>query len=473
MYKKLTRAEGGRVLSKSNSKWGKDKISGILKKRGAKIHFVGVGGVGMYSLFTLSERFGFCVSGSDRERSRLTDSLISAGKDVKIGHCAENADGKDLLVYTLAISEDNPETVRGGERGTPCVSRAEYLGALMEKYIIRIGVSGTHGKSTSCAMLDRIFCSAGKNPTTLCGASLPEISLPVRVGGEKYFIYEGCEYKDSFLRFSPTVSVFTNLELDHVDYFNNIEEIKSSFLKAMDLSGTAVINIDDENLYSLFSKTKSNVVTFGEREDSNYRYSVIGNRGGFYSFEVFKKDKSVLKCDLAVAGKHNVKNAVGAAAAALEVGIPGEVIEDALSSFSGIERRMERIGSFGNSDVYYDYAHHPTEIECAVNTVKEITGKSVTVIFKPHTYSRTAGLMTDFVGALSLADKVLLCDISAIREAEIPGVNSSRLAEMIGNKAKKISEEEIIEELSCADNGAIIIMGAANLDTVKEKIIGK
>ena len=460
-------------MSKFNSKWGKDKIIKILEKGDAKIHFVGVGGVGMYSLFCLTSRLGFEVSGSDRERSRLADTLISSGANVKIGHSAQNAVGKDLLVYTLAIDEDNPEIKVAEKHVIPAVSRAEYLGALMEKYRVRIGVSGTHGKSTVTAMIDGIFSEANKNPTTLCGAALPGISLPLRGGGEEYFIYEACEYKDSFLSFSPTVSVFTNLELDHVDYLNNIEEIKDSFLKAMDLAEISVVNTDDENLCTLISKTKSKVITFGEKQKADYRFCVLGNRRGFYSFEIFRGEKSVLKTELAVAGKFNVSNAVAAAVAALECGVSTENVKVALSSFSGIERRIEKIGSYKGTPVYYDYAHHPTEIEHSIKTVKEITGGEVTVIFKPHTYSRTAGLMADFVRALSLADRVLLCEISAIREKEIPGVNSSRLAGMIGSMAKKISEENITEELSDAPCDAIIIMGAANLDTVKEKIIGK
>lgn len=473
MYKYLIRAEGGIILSKFHSNSGKEKILGILKKQGAKIHFTGVGGVGMYSLFKLSHHLGYSVSGSDREGSALTDELMTQGYDVKIGHSGENVWDKDMLVYTLAAEEDNPEIILAEKKGILTVSRAEYLGVLMQDYKERIGISGSHGKSTTTAMLDRIFVEAKKAPTTLLGARLEGWGSPLRVGSHSCMIYEACEYKDSFLYFSPTVSVFTNLELDHVDYFKDIDAIKQSFLKAMNMPRLSVVNIDDENLRDLLPSVRVRAATFGEGESADYQGVISKAKYGCYALKIRHGGKEIINVSLSVPGRFNARNALAAAVTAYETGVEAEYIERALSRFHGIERRLEKIGEYGTAPVYYDYAHHPTEIECAIAAVKDMTGGDVAVIFKPHTYSRTAGLMNEFVKALSLADRVFLTEISAIREAAIEGVSSEVLARLIGDKAQFVKDCDILKALEGIKNSAIIIMGAANLDEVKKRIIGK
>lgn len=476
MYKYLTLVKGGNVLSDFSFYCANEKISEVLKNRNSHIHFVGVGGVGMFSLFELTENMGFYVSGSDRENSRFTDRLISEGKTIFIGHRAEFAYGADLIVYTSAVQDDNPEFVYARERGIAFASRAEYLGAVMKNYEERIGVSGTHGKSTVTAMLSAVFELAGRNPTTLLGAVIPETDSPIRLGGNTHFIYEACEYKDSFLRFSPTAAVYTNLEFDHMDYFKDIEALEESFLKSMNMPRFCVVNADDKRLSSLLPYIKSVAVTYGESEGAEYRAVITGEKKGYYSFKIYHKGKDIAKIQMNIPGRFNVSNALGAFALAHKMGISQSVTEEALSKFFGIERRLERIGKYGELDLYYDYAHHPTEIECTVNTVREITDGEVTVIFKPHTYSRTAGLMNEFARALSLADKAYLCDISAIREQAIEGITSERLASLIGPRAERIEEDNIksiIESSgSACRKGALVIMGAANMDNVKSQLTG-
>ena len=460
-------------MSNFNFYCKKEEISKILKNRASRVHFVGVGGVGMYSLFMLTKKMGHYVSGSDREPSRFTDKLTQAGEKICIGHSEDNARGCNLLVYTHAVSNDNPEIKFAKENGILSVSRAEYLGAVMENYQIKIGVSGTHGKSTVTAMLSRIFEFAGKNPTTVLGAIVPQTDSPVKIGGEAYFIYEACEYKDSFLNFSPTAAVYTNLEFDHMDYFKDIESLESSFIKSMNKADFCIVNTDDERLKSLVPHIKGDVVTYGVNWNADYRAEIIGVNKGFYSFSVCFNEKKSTAVSLSIPGRFNVLNALGAFALANRLGIDEKIISEALSSFRGIERRIERIGDYGNLEVYYDYAHHPTEIECTVNTLREMTGGAVYVIFKPHTYSRTAGLFDDFVKALSLADGVYLCDISAIREDAIEGISSEMLAKSIGNKAIRAEDKEIksiIDSSGIAkENGALIIMGAANMDCFKKQ----
>ena len=451
----------------------KEKILDILKNRDSSVHFVGVGGVGMYSLFHLTEKMGINTSGSDREQSRFTERLIREGRKITIGHRADSVYGANLVVYTSAVSPGNPELVSAHKNGIPVVSRAEYLGAIMENYKERIGVSGTHGKSTVTAMLSEIFDLAGKNPTTVLGAVIQNTDSPIKIGDNSYFIYEACEYKDAFLRFSPTASVYTNLEFDHMDYFKNIKALEESFLKSMNMPRICVVNADDKRLSSLIPHIKSGAVTYGESEGVDYRAIVTGEKNGYYSFEVYHNGENISKIQMGIPGRFNALNGLGAFALAHKIGISQSVIEEALSNFSGIERRLEKIGKYGALDLYYDYAHHPTEIECTVNTVREMTGGEVTVIFKPHTYSRTAGLMNEFACALSLADRVYLCDISAIREEAIKGITSEHLASLIGSSAERIEEYNIKTVIDSSGiacrNGALVIMGAANMDEVKKQ----
>ena len=268
--------------SRSNSSLSYGQIRKIICDRSKRVHFVGVGGVSMYSLARLTMLNGVVVSGSDREDGERTSDLRLRGAEIAVGHKESNVIGTDLVVYNNALSKDNPEILEAKSHEIPTVSRAEYLGALMLDYSNRIGVSGSHGKSTTVAMLDAIFSYAKATPTVLSGADLP-LGEPLRVGGKSLMIYEACEYKDSFLRFSPTIAVGLNLELDHTDYFDGIEAIKTSFVKALSRATRfALISGDDENLLDIKDKIKAPVITFGGGENNDYRYSVTSfNDVGF------------------------------------------------------------------------------------------------------------------------------------------------------------------------------------------------
>ncbi len=450
-----------------------EKIYGRLKDRKTKIHFIGVGGVGMSSLFLLSAELGFSVSGSDSKKNDIVKALLTRGFDIGTGHNKERVKGKDLVVYTLALSEGDPELIFAESLGIPTVSRAEYQGALMQFFSTRIGISGTHGKSTTTAMTYDIFERAGLDPTLLLGAKMPKTDSTFKLGGRDILIYEACEYKDSFLFFSPTVATFTNLEHDHIDYFKSFLDLKASFIKAMNMPSVAVININDENLRELLPYVSTRRLTYGFNVDADVRGVIKKSDKGRYEIEVHHGNGEHFGIALAVLGRFNAENALAAAATALSLGVSPEHIRSALESFCGIERRQEKIGFFQDIPVYYDYAHHPTEIACTIDAVKEMTGERVAVIFKPHTYSRTAGLMNEFARALSSADELLLCDIDGIRENKIDGVTSERLAELVGKNARRINEEDILECLSTDGIGAIIIMGAADLDNVRGKLLGK
>ena len=460
-------------MSKYNSNVGKGRIKEIIAKEGARVHFIGAGGVGMYSLLRLSEERGCAVSGSSAEPTPLSELLCANGKSIKTGHCAQNVLGADIAVYTLAVGDDNPEIMCAEQNSIPTVSRAEYLGAIMEEYGERIGVSGTHGKSTTTAMLDAIFRLAKKEPTTAMGAIIPGESEPVRIGGKSFFIYEGCEYKDSFLHFSPTAAVLTNLELEHTDYFKDIESLKSSFLLAIKGARVVVINGDDENLRSLLPRISQKCVSFGARNSSDYRVIITEAKNGLYSFKIRHACVDRACISLKIPGKFNVMNAAAAAVLSLELGISQAVVENALSSFLGVERRLQYLGKYRRASVYYDYAHHPTEIENTIRAVKEMHGGRLAVVFKPHTYSRTEAFMNEFVSALSLAELSLICDVSAIREENTHGISSRSIVSKLGVLAEYISDEGSVSNFIDDSFEAVIIMGAANLDAARASFFGK
>ncbi len=481
MYQLLIGSEERQIMSNTNQKNQKKKnqksesLRSLLKRPALHVHFVGIGGVSMYSLAVLSEKNGYTVSGSDmfiNERCRL---LSLSGIPVFTGHSEDNIGSSELIVYSHAISEDNPERIAAKERGVPQVSRAEYLGELMLKYRERIGVSGTHGKSTTVAILERIFTSSGRNPTVLSGAEL-ESGSPIRDGGET-LIYEACEYRESFLSFSPSVSLALNLELDHTDCYGNIQELGVAFVKALSrASRLAIINLDDENLKKIYPEInkKTEVVTFGQGAGCEYGYFINSFNEKGYSFSLSHFGSEIGKFELNILGVHNVTNAVAAIVLALECGVPLEQVRGAVAAFSGISRRLECIGNRHGRKIYYDYAHHPTEISAGINTLKMLYKEPLTVVFKPHTFTRTLSLWEDFCNSLSLADRVLLTDIYPAREKPIEGINSRRLAEDIGLNAEYCPDPEVVGRLDSQHiKGPVVLMGAGDLDAVKYDIFNK
>ncbi len=467
MYKKLTWAEGEVFMSKFNSSLGFEKIDMALSEKNRRVHFVGVGGIGMYSLFLLTADAGIAVTGSDKSVSERSEKLRSLGYVVNYGHRREYAENSTLLVYSLAVDENNPELAFAAESEIPAVSRAEYLAYLMKNYKTRISVSGSHGKSTVTAMLTSIFRELGTAPTSICGASLPLSEEPYILGEDEYFIFEGCEYKDSFLEFETEMSVYTNLELDHTDYFKTLDDIKRSFVSSFDRAKISVINNDDENLVDCKKYSHSRFITYGVESASDFQAVNIKEKGGKYSFAVEYGEKIIADISLNIPGRFSVYNALAAFSAAYSVIPNSELISKAISDFSGIERRFQKIAEYNGAPVIYDYAHHPTEIASVINTAKILFSCDVNVIFKPHTYTRTHDLWDGFVDSLSLADKVFILEVDAIRENRIEGVNARCLAQAIGDKAKEVFEHEIIKELNSI-SGAIIVMGAGDLEYIKK-----
>lgn len=462
----------------SNARSAADRekqLHAVLRKKRYRVHFIGIGGVSMYSLALLAKGAGADVSGSDSAMCERVRMLSDAGIPVFCGHSAENIGEAELVVYSHAISEVNPELREAESRGVLCVNRAEFMGALMLSYRTKIGVSGSHGKSTTTAMLEHIFTYAGLDPTVLSGSEL-ESGEPYREGNKSTLIYESCEYRDSFLSFSPSVAIALNLELDHTDYFENIASLRVSFTKALARAASfALVRGDDYNLAKIIPeiRRKTRVITFGE--DTRYDYSYFINSfcddGFVFTLSHYGTE---IEYKLNLLGVHNVSNAAAAVIVALELGIPADITVSALESFRGIARRLEYIGDRHGKPIYYDYAHHPTEISATITALKLALKEPLTVVFKPHTFSRTVSLWDDFCEALSLADKVIVTDIYPAREVPIEGVNARRLAEAIGSGAEYSPDSEVCYKLDEQPHrSAVVLMGAGNMDDIKYEVLNK
>ena len=450
-----------------------DKIDRGFDISGAKVHFIGIGGISMASLARLSIISGAEVSGSDRYLGENTHILASMGAKIMAGHNSENIpENTDLIVYSNAISESNPELAYAIESGIPAVSRPRFMGAMMQQYRRKIGISGTHGKSTTTAMIDAIFTLAGKNQTTLAGEDIPCVGSALRVGSKDDLIYEACEYKDAFQMFSPTIAVALNMEMDHVDYYKDEKSLKNSFVMALSkATDFALINEDDENLFKIKKRIATKVITFGSNDISDYRYSILSFGDGSYTFSLTKHGKIIGIFKISLMGSFNVINACAAAIVAIECGINVKVIIEALRSFGGVKRRLEPVGNHSGRAVIYDYAHHPTEVRNSINAVRGAYGEGVTVVFKPHTFTRTEYFWREFIQALSMADYVVLTDIYPARENPIFGVTSENLAKAIGPKAIYAKDSEILSVIDHNTYGTIIVMGAGDLADVKRMLV--
>lgn len=460
-------------MSIANTHFGAERIREMLS--GAKsIYFIGIGGINMSSLAHIAHKRGYRVSGSDRTETDLTARLARRGITVNYTHAAEHVSGFDAVVYTVAISEANPEYVEAQRLGIPCISRADFLGYVMSDYPRRIGISGTHGKSTCTSMCAETFIRAGVSPTVLSGAELTLMGGAYTVGDGDDFIFEACEYMDSFLDFYPSVAVILNIDLDHVDYFRSLDQMKRSFTAFADKtgeSGYAIANIDDQNVRDALTDYRGTLIGFGiDSADATYRATDIRCARGRYSFTVTKQGEPLCEVSLSVTGYHNIYDALACAAAADLSGLSPEDISRGLAAFRGAKRRMEYRGELSGADLYEDYGHHPTEIKTTLEGAKGLAdGSRLVCVFQPHTYSRTAALFSDFVSSLSVADRVIVSDIYAAREVDTGAVSSKMLADAIGERATyggdvKGAADALRAELRSGD--VAVIMGAGNITDI-------
>ena len=461
-------------MSVSNTHFGAKRIEQMLKEC-KSVFFCGIGGINMSSLAHVTLVGGMRVGGSDRTPSALTQRLENEGAEIVYSHRAENIDGYDAFVYTVAIGEDNPEYQRAIERKIPVISRADYMGYLMTGYKNRIGISGMHGKSTSTSMCADMLMNANTDPTVLSGAVLSSMGGAYRVGSENYFLFEACEYMDSFLDFNPNIAVILNIELDHVDYFEDIEHIKRSYRSFADIAigngGCVIANGDDENVLSSLLGAK-NVIYFGiKNKKAELIAENINEKNGRYSFDLIYKGEFVCRIKLSVGGYHNVYNALATAGVALVCGLSAEDITSGIAAFTGAARRMELKGNVCGARVFDDYGHHPTEISTTLDGAKRmLDGGRLFCVFQSHTYSRTKALFDDFAKALSIADKVIVADIYAARETDTLGVTPELLADRIDGGVACHGFKNIADMLNSElrEGDIAIVMGAGDIWQVFE-----
>ncbi len=465
-------------MALENTHYGAEEIARMLEGT-TKLFFAGIGGVSMCSLARISHLRGYQVSGYDRSSSAITAALEKMGIDVYYENDASHIDGCGMLIYTVAIPADTPEYAEAIRRGIPCVSRADYLGYIMSGYGCRIGLSGMHGKTTTTSMTAKIFTDAGLDPTASCGGVMKDVGSEYRIGGNDYFVFEACEYMDSFLDFYPTVAVVLNIEMDHVDYFHSMDQIRNSyaaFMAKTGENGIALVNYCDDDVMKSAEGYKGKLVTFGvETDEADYCAANLVYERGCAEYDFVYHGETLTRIKLHVPGAHCVCDSLAAAAAAHLQGVDPQIIRDSLATFEGAGRRMDPMGDAKcGAAIYSDYAHHPTEIATTLDAASQMNFDHVYCVFQPHTYSRTAELFDDFADSLAHKgiDEIIVAPIYSARETNTYNIASEDLCNAIkerGVKCRFIGQfDDIADYLNKkgADGDMLLIMGAGDITKV-------
>ncbi len=459
-----------------------------------KVHFIGIGGISMSGLAVILAKRGFSVTGSDATLTPLTDSLAAHGIKVMAGSDPSHIPADcDMVVYTAAIHPDDPEYAEAVKRKLPLINRADLLGTIMKNYSLSIGVAGTHGKTTTTSMLAHILLAANTHPTISVGGVLPAIGGNIHIEEGDVFLAEACEYTNSFLSLFPTMELILNIEEDHLDFFKDIEDIRHSFRRFMDLlpsHGHLIIHRTIDRLKELTDGLACRIITFAEEapEAGDDRgvldYSacdITCDDYNHHSFTVMETDKAgsrpLGRITLKVSGRHNVSNALAAIAAAKACGIAFEDIAKGLTAFTGTNRRFQFRGKFHDAAVIDDYAHHPDEIRATLTTAKAIPHKKLWVAFQSHTYTRTKALLPEFISALSMADEVVVAPIYPARETDSLGMSPRLRADLLKEKGTPATPCQNFEEIknffihNLTPGDLLITMGAGPIDHVADLLL--
>ncbi len=397
------------------------------------IHFVGIGGIGMSGIAEILLSQGFVVSGSDLQRSEVTDHLATLGARICIGHEAEHVDNAEVVVYSSAVRPtENPETLFALERKIPIIRRAEMLSEVSRlKYCLAI--AGTHGKTTTTSMCGIVMMKAGMDPTVIVGGRLKGLGgTNARLGQGEWIVLEADEYDRSFLQLLPTIAVVTNVEADHLDIYSDLDDIKGAFTEfsnKVPFYGTACVCLDDPGVRAILPLIKRVVVTYGMSAQCDVRAVDTSFNERSSTYTLVYKGSPLGEIELNVPGDHNVRNSLAACATALQCGIPFDVIRDGLAEFGGVFRRFEIKGEVGGVLVVDDYAHHPTEIRSTLTAARRGWKRRIVAVFQPHTFTRTRDFYAEFATSFDEADILILTDVYPAREAPIPGVNGKLIAD--------------------------------------------
>ena len=452
-------------------------------KKYKKIYMSGIGGISMSGIAMILNNWGFEVCGSDAIESQQTDLLEENGIKVIIGQKADNLNGDiDLYVYSAAIKENNPEFVKAKELGLKMIERGEFLGELTKLFKDTIGVSGTHGKTTTSSMLCCEFLEAKKDPTIQIGSNLKQINGNYRVGNSDYFIIEACEYSNSFLNFRQRSAIVLNIDDDHLDFFGNIENVKKSFIEYVSKlpeNGFLVLNKDDERVFDLRNYTKTKVITVGKM-DADWTYNNIEfDDNGYPSYDVYHNGNLCHRIKLSVEGEHNVFNSLCSIAMSDAYGIDIDTCAKALKDYTGAQRRMEYKGNFNGARVFDDYGHHPTEINAVLNAIKNKKHNKSWVVFEPHTYSRLVQHLNEFANVLSNFDYIIIIDIYAAREINTYNISEKDLVNLITKLNKNVVHishyDEIVNYLqkNVQKDDIVLTLGAGYVTKISDLLVNK
>ena len=447
------------------------------------IFFIGIGGISMSALAELMLYKGYKVYGSDRMPSINTEKLEKNGATIYYEHKKEHIKNMDLVIFTDAISFDNEEYMEAVKEKIDLVDRATFLGAIMKNYKKSIAVSGTHGKTTTTSMITEIIKDLDLNPTIMLGGQLKDIDGNIKIGDENLFLTEACEYKANILKYFPTTEIILNIDEDHLDYFDNIDHIIRTFKGYVDnlhQDDYVILNVDDENVDTLFPINNCKVFTFGIKNDADLRAENIDfSEDGFPTYDLYLKGKKLCHVELSVLGRHNVLNSLAAIAATYVNNIPIEDAVVALKSYKGVERRLEEKGYYKGTKIMDDYAHHPTEIKSSIHAIKNACKGKLYTIFQPHTYTRTKLLLDAFANSFDESDVIIITDIYAAREKDYGDIHSKTLRDAISDhrdNAFYISGfDDIVKFIkeNIKKDDVVVTMGAGDVYKIGEMILEK
>lgn len=448
------------------------------------IHFIGIGGISMSGIALLLKKNGFNVKGSDRNDSEIVRHLVQNGIPVDIGQKASNIENPDLVVYTDAILDDNEELIAARKLGVPVVTRGVFLGALMRNYKNSIAISGSHGKSTTTSMISKILLATPYEPTILLGGELPEIEGNVYVGKRDYLVTEACEYKGNVRYYYPSTVIVLNIDKDHLDYYKDLDDIIETFkayLRNQTKDSITIANLNEENNKKIFDAVQGRLITYGQdNPDADYMaYNIAFDDLGRPSFDLRMPEGKVEHFKLNIIGRHNINNACAAIIACYENGVDLETIKTNIALYSGLDRRMQVLGTANGARVMTDYGHHPSEIQVTLEALAEHVKGRLICVWQPHTYSRTKTLFNDFLTCFDSADEVIVTDIYAAREKFDPTIHSKDVVEGMKNRGVNAKYLGTFEEAKdyllkeAREGDTIITTGCGNPDKLARMLVGK
>ncbi len=442
-------------------------------------HFIGIGGIGMGAIASLLLSKGLKVSGSDIKENQMIEQLRSQGARITIGHEASSIDGADCVVYSSAVKKNNPEFVAAQDTHIQICQRAELLAQLMQGYF-QITVAGAHGKTTTSSMVSHLLMEAKLEPTTAVGGIVHALDSNAKLGEGEYFVAEVDESDGSFLNFSPDISVITNIDCEHLDYYGNFENICNAYKTFIDQTnpkGTIIACCDNQHLFDLLADSQASYLSYGFSPTNQLQAIKIEHDQFESRFDCLYQDNFIGSVTLNIPGRHNVLNALATVAVGLCLNIDFETIAQSLKGFEGVQRRFQVIGSFDDVTVIDDYAHHPTELKATLQAAKALKARRIVSVFQPHRYSRMKALWNDFLECFDDSDHIIVTDIYAASESPLEGVSSEQLVKDLHQKLSKpvhyVSKDKLITHVAknICEGDCVMMLGAGDITRVGKELV--